>query len=81
MRPERMIVGRPDVYQANGRPQFDCHAGLYIVINGVGDAVGREFENPYHLSVSNRAILCWFWNSALRRTAVFGLSYRSSCCL
>jgi hypothetical protein len=50
------IIGRLLVYQANGRPPGVCHAGLYIVVQGIAAAVGRLLEKPYQRMASSRAI-------------------------
>ena len=46
------------MYQAKGRPPGICQAGLYIAENGVGDAVGREFDMPYQASEASRNCRC-----------------------
>ena len=44
--------------EAKGRPPGICQAGLYIAENGVGDAVGREFDMPYQASEASRNCRC-----------------------
>jgi len=65
---------RPDPRQAYGRRVFDVQAGLYMVDQGVEDAIGRAFDMPYHFNAATRCIRWAARKAALRRTAVAGSS-------